>query len=517
MKLKKLITYILLAPMLGALSIFFLAPAAQAEPLTCNMQTFSGEDDVAHQMNLPFTLYLGETDYNTIFLTTNATMTFGTPDANYWSYPSTPSVSLAGWDWVTWGEGAYVSYGYNSNSFCIEWSVRPFPQSTGDLTQIRLVVQKFNNNHWHGEIVTFGWVPENNRRGIVAFQNGEPVTMAAAFDVNLGIPVEVAPAPVPTDFNAPVPTYCPGGTTVYAPDPCPPYIPAPGNLSYTIDDNGNVNLSWTGIDGTVAIERYAISWSTTNFTSNGWGISSTSNSATVTQEQLSSTGGLNTTYQFRIRSDNDSTATYSAFSNSVETFIAGIPTPEPTSPVQPTEPPAPSEPPSEPTPEPSQPSEQPSPTPTETLTPSPAPSASPSESQSQPQAPETTPSPTPEPETSSPEPSIPAQVENLALDQDETSIVLPQDNNITPEFVVLDNGVVLEYEVAEALEVFENIDLFLAAALTDPGKILTAFVNVGADMTPEQRKESQQVTISVIIYAQLMNGLSAANMLMRRI
>ncbi len=399
--------------MFGAVGLFLVAPAVQAEPLTCNMQTFSGEDDVAHQMTLPFNLYLGGVDYNQVYLTTNATMTFGSPDANYWSYPSTPSVSLAGWDWVTWGDGAYVSYGYNSNSFCIEWSVRPFPTSTGDLTQIRLMVNRFNNGNWHGEITTFGWLPDNLRRGIVSEQNGQPLVIEAAFDVIRGVPIEVEPAPQPTDFNAPPQVNCWDGSQADSMDLCP-------------------------------VEPVVTCW-------------------------------------------DNSVVHY-------ESECPVQPTPEPTL---------------EPSPEPS---------PTETVAPvDPSPSSSPSESQLQPVKPQPTPSPTPEPQTSSPEPSVPAQVENLALDLDETSILLPSDNNTIEEsFVVLENGVVLDAEVAEALEVFDNIDLFLASAITDPGKIITALANVGADMTPEKRKESQTITISVIIYAQIMNGLSAANMLMRR-
>jgi len=434
----------LIVPMAGIIGLFFVAPAVQAEPLTCNMQTFSGEDDVAHQMSLPFSLFLGGTDYNQVFLTTNATMTFGAPDANYWSYPSTPSVSLAGWDWVTWGDGAYVSYGYNSNSFCIEWSVRPFPTSTGDLTQIRLMVNRFNNGDWHGEITTFGWLPDNLRRGIVSTQNGEPLIIAAAFDVIRGVPIEVEPAPQPTSFDAPPQVNCWDGSQAASMDLCP------------------VEPVVTCWDGSVVHYESECPIQP---------------SPTPTPEPSSS-----------------------------ETS-----TPEPTPSVEPTPTVTPSEPPLEPTPEPSETSVESS------TSPSPSLPSSPSESQSQPVKPDLTPSPTPEPQTSSPEQEVPTQVENLALDQDVIAIPLPSDNNTTEEaFVILENGVVLEAEVAEALEVFDNIDLFLAAALTDPGKILTAFANVGADMTPEKRKEAQTITISVIIYAQLMNGLSAANMLLRR-
>jgi hypothetical protein len=45
-------------------------------------------------------------------------MTFGRPDGNYWDYPQTPSVSVAGYDWVSFGEGAYLSYGSTANTFC---------------------------------------------------------------------------------------------------------------------------------------------------------------------------------------------------------------------------------------------------------------------------------------------------------------------------------------------------------------------------------------------------------------
>lgn len=399
---------------MAILALFVAAPAVQAEPLTCNMQSFSGADDTGYRMDIPFSLYLGSQDYNNVYVTTNGTITFGQLDATYWDYPQTPSVSLAGWDWVTWGEGAYVSYGYNSNSFCIEWSVRPFPSSTGELTQIRLVVNKFSNDAWHGEIVTFGWLPDNVRRAIRFEQNQPVVTMEAAFDVNGGMPVEVAPAPVPTSFEDPVVV------------PTEPAVPSP----------------------------------------------------TPTE-----------------------TATIQ-------------PTPEPSSPM-------------------------PEPSSTETFSPSPTPEPSSTESQQPlPQPTQSEVQPTLEPSSPTPTPlqSIPATQEPRSTQSSipEPTLVFPSveatpeasltpaptpspSNNLSTEsFVILENGVVLEKEVAEALEVFENVDLLFAAILTDPGKIATAFLNVGADMTPEQRKESQQVTISVIVYAQLMNGLSAANMLMRR-
>lgn len=195
----------------------------------CNTYTYTGHDDSAYAANLPFSLKLGLTEYENVFITSNGTLTFGAPDANYWSYPDTPSVSVAGYDWVTFGEGAYVSFGSTENTLCVEWSLRPYPQSQGELTQIRLVINKYPSGTWHGEVTTFGWLPDNLRRGI-RFAQGEPVvTIEAAFDVgNGGIPVEVSPAPTPSSFTE-VPVV-PSETPTPEPTPEPTILPSPTEI-----------------------------------------------------------------------------------------------------------------------------------------------------------------------------------------------------------------------------------------------------------------------------------------------
>jgi hypothetical protein len=80
--------------------------------------------------------------------------------------------------------------------------------------------------------------------------------------------------------------------------------------------------------------------------------------------------------------------------------------------------------------------------------------------------------------------------------------------------VMLENGVILTAEVADAIEMFENPSELLLTVLTDPGKVLKAFANVGADMTPEQRKESQIVVVASIIVGQI---ISTTNLITGRI
>jgi hypothetical protein len=217
----KRIRIFLTALIVGA---FMAATPVQAN-VVCNTYTYTGDDDSAYAANLPFTLSLGSTEYSNVFISTNGTLTFGRPDGTYWDYPQTPSVSVAGYDWVTFGQGAYLSFGSTSNTFCAEWSVRPFPQSTGELTQIRLVIDRSDDGGWHGEVVTFGWTPENLRRGI-RFEQGQPVVpIAAAFDVNGGVPVEVAPAPVPSSFDEPPVLPTPVPTQTPEPEPTASVVP----------------------------------------------------------------------------------------------------------------------------------------------------------------------------------------------------------------------------------------------------------------------------------------------------
>ena len=472
-KLKKLISYVLITCIAGTLGFFLISPTSYANtPLVCNMSTITGDDDGSFEMLLPFSLTLGPTEYNRIYYSTNATVTFGQPDGTYWDYPQTPSVSVAGRDWVSWGPGTYTSYGYNQDSFCIEWSVRPYPQSSGPLTQMRLVVNKFPNGSWHGEIITMTDLPPDARRAI-RYEYGQPVVLIeAAFDVNGGVPIEVEPAPAPTSFEEPVVIPTPTQSAEPTPEPSDTVQPSPSPTEQSPEP-----------EPTESVSPYPTA------------------------------------------------------------------TPEPQQPEQP-------EPTAEPSLQPVQPSPQPSETAVSPLEPSisPTPSVGPSRSPLQPQVPGLTPSQAPEPETSSPEPSVPDSTQSPFPDPTQTS-TLPSDNNIIDGLtaqesaalnelltkygpmdaishedflksgldyenlppnqpVMLENGVILTAEIADAIEIFSDPSELLLTVLTDPGKALKAFANIGADMTPEQRKESQTVVVASIIVGQI---IASTNLITGRI
>ena len=197
----------------------------------CNQVSWTGEDDNAHEMTLPYNLPLGDTTYNNTYVTTNGTLTFGTPDATFSSYPNTPSISLAGWDWVTWS-GGLLSYGVTDTGFCVEWKVRSFPLNSGEFTNIKLTVDTSRLPTWSGIVETTGWLPADLRRGI-RFQPGQDVvTISEAFTINGGRPVEMQSCwdgsviPMSSTCPAEPPAgQCWDGSTVPWNGTCPPIPP----------------------------------------------------------------------------------------------------------------------------------------------------------------------------------------------------------------------------------------------------------------------------------------------------
>jgi hypothetical protein len=201
------VSFILIAP----------PPSKSAEPVlsdayNCTDTYFPQADDASFQLNLPFPLKLGQQEHSTVFVSTNGVMSFGVSDATFHDYPNTPSISLAGFDWVTWGEGGYLRYGTTQSTLCIQWAVRPFPQSTGPITNITLLVDRESNGSWTGQIITDGWLPDNLRRGI-RYTPGEPVVVIdSTFRVGAsGIPIETQTCwdgsviPVTQDCSEPTP------------------------------------------------------------------------------------------------------------------------------------------------------------------------------------------------------------------------------------------------------------------------------------------------------------------------
>ena len=74
---------------------------------------------------------------------------------------------------------------------------------------------------------------------------------------------------------------------------------------------------------------------------------------------------------------------------------------------------------------------------------------------------------------------------------------------LAPETPVqLDNGAVLEAGTVVALQLLENPAELIAAIFDNPAEVLTALSNIGADMSEEERTESENTIIASVIATQ---------------
>ena len=201
------------------------------------------------------------------------------------------------------------------------------------------------------------------------------------------------------------------------------------------------------------------------------------------------------------------TGSYLLSTNLIASTPSSTPTPEPTQTVEPTPTPTPTE------------TVEPSPTPTETVTPTPEPTetATPTPTPTQPSnTPEPTNEPTSSPVTPSAEPMpTPQETINQELEQVE-QIVEPE--TIETPIVEPEPSVEEIQEILNQEYIAENtIELQLPTALADiPGvaeifAATEAILNVGSDMTQEQREESQSVVVGAIVVTQIASMASAAS------
>lgn len=57
---------------------------------------------------------------------------------------------------------------------------------------------------------------------------------------------------------------------------------------------------------------------------------------------------------------------------------------------------------------------------------------------------------------------------------------------------------ILEAGVVDALQSLEDPAALLGDLFSDPGKVFTALANIGADMSPEERKKAQTAVVAAV-------------------
>jgi len=147
----------------------------------------AGVDDAGVRMNLPFSLLMGGTLYNNVFVGSNATITFGVDEGwVYYQTPNAPSVSIAGWDWTTWSTGTGITYSTTESTLDIAWDLRPFPQQDASTQMVQI---RFNadvnptDGAWRADVSAVGPIPNGARFNYRETTNGATTTIT---DLNNG-------------------------------------------------------------------------------------------------------------------------------------------------------------------------------------------------------------------------------------------------------------------------------------------------------------------------------------------
>ena len=305
--------------------------SASTEPVVVEINTCGG-DDTSYQVPLSVDVTFDGVTYNSVYATTNSVITFGAPDGTYWDYPQTPSISLYSFDWVVY-PGArsdeHLIIRSSDGGFQVDISARPiWLQNATEPTNIVITAAILSDGTVAMAYTLSGpEYPEYNPRTGVRLVDGTIQTFEEYGIQETEQAPELAPEPTEEAPFTPEPEPTPEPT----PEPAPS-LSAPTNVTATQQQDGTVQLTWDAPTATnTSVERYAVFFSADNFNT-GWAVSSTTNSINISRDVFATTGGLDQTYQFRIRSDNDTESVYSSFSDTASTLVASPAPPAPTVP-----------------------------------------------------------------------------------------------------------------------------------------------------------------------------------------
>ena len=216
----------------------FLTPvAARAEDSAPAITTVvtQGGDDVSYQIPLTVSVVYDGVTYENVYATTNSVITFGRPDGTYWTYPSTPSISIESKDWWVLPQqmpDTHFIINVSEGGFQVDGNYRPYGTFTGDTTSIIITAQIQTDGTVAYSYAVDGPLAGNERTGAV-LTNGTVVPLE---EVNI-IQVEEAPVLEPEPVNPtpeplpvepePVPSPVEPEPTPVQPEPTPIVIPQP--------------------------------------------------------------------------------------------------------------------------------------------------------------------------------------------------------------------------------------------------------------------------------------------------
>ena len=159
----------------------------------------AGGDDVSYQIPLTVSVVYDGLTYENVYATTNSVITFGRPDGTYWTYPSTPSISIESKDWWVLPQqmpDTHFIINVSEGGFQVDGNYRPYGTFTGDTTSIIITAQIQTDGTVAYSYAVDGPLAGNERTGAVLTDG----TVVPLEEVNI-IQVEEAPVLEPEPVN----------------------------------------------------------------------------------------------------------------------------------------------------------------------------------------------------------------------------------------------------------------------------------------------------------------------------
>jgi hypothetical protein len=226
----------------NALFLFpFVARAEDSAPSVTTIVT-QGGDDVSYQIPLTVSVVYDGITYENVYATTNSVITFGRPDGTYWTYPTTPSISIESKDWWVLPQqmpDTHFIINVSEGGFQVDGNYRPYGTFTGDTTSIIITAQiqtdgtvaysyavdgPLAGNERTGAVLTNGTVVPLEEVNIIQVEEAPVLEPEPVNPMPEPLPVEPEPAPSPVEPE-PIPVQ-PEPTPVPQPQPYPePVIP----------------------------------------------------------------------------------------------------------------------------------------------------------------------------------------------------------------------------------------------------------------------------------------------------
>ena len=207
---------------------------ARAEEVTTIVTP--GGDDVSYQIPLTVSVVYDGVTYENVYATTNSVITFGRPDGTYWTYPTTPSVSIESKDWWVLPQqmpDTHFIINVSDGGFQVDGNYRPYGTFTGDTTSIIITAQIQTDGTVAYTYAVDGPLTGNERTGAVLTDGTvvplEEVNIIQVDEAPVLEPTPVSPTPEPEpEPNPPVPVE-PEVPVTPIPEPQPvfPYVPEP--------------------------------------------------------------------------------------------------------------------------------------------------------------------------------------------------------------------------------------------------------------------------------------------------